>query len=82
MIFRSVMVLVGLVVSAAAIGCGGGSSSSGGEGGSGSTSQSYECCLNGEYYSCPSESAVNTCFDNSDPSGCSHTKSDPNGTCN
>jgi len=30
------------------------------------------CCLNGEYYDCPDDSALNKCTANpSDPSGCS-----------
>jgi hypothetical protein len=67
---------------AAALTACGGSGDDGGNGGSGSQSSSFECCRNGEYYSCSSESAVNACFDSGDTSGCNHTKSDPNGECN
>jgi hypothetical protein len=84
--FRSATTLVFLALSATLIACGGSSSSSGSNGAGGSsgtgTSQSFQCCLNGDYYDCPSESAMNTCFNNSDPSGCTHTHTDPSGMCN
>jgi hypothetical protein len=62
----------------ALVGCGSDTGSAGSTG----SSQSFECCLNGSYYDCPSEAAVNACFDKSDSSGCTFTKSDPSGNCN
>lgn len=79
MSLRSALFTISLLVSAAIIGCGGEGSSGSTSGGS---SESFECCINGEYFSCPSEAAVNACFDKSDSSGCKFTKSDPDGKCN
>jgi hypothetical protein len=80
MSFHRAWLVVCCAVALFAVGCGGdGGSSSGGGGGS---SQSFECCINGTYYSCPSETAVNACFNNNDPGGCSETRTDPSGSCN
>jgi hypothetical protein len=83
--FRTTMIFVFLAFSAAAIACGGGGS--GGSNGSGDstgagTTQSFQCCLNGDYYDCPSQGTVDACFNASDPSGCTHTHTDPTGNCN
>ncbi len=68
MSFRHAFAAVSLVILAALSGCGSeGSSSSGGSTG---TQSSASCCLNGSWYDCPSDSEATTCFDKSDPSGC------------
>ena len=78
-----VAVAVAAVGMTALTGCGGGVGTSGSGGsGSGTTaasgnnttsgSSSFECCLNGNHFTCPSEAAVNQCvdFNNPDPSAC------------
>ncbi len=55
-------------------GSGNGSSSGSGNGStSGSGSSSFECCLNDEHFTCPSQGAVDQCFNDFDPSACSPT---------
>jgi hypothetical protein len=64
-----------LVVFVGAMSCGGGTSSS--TGSTTSSSTTFDCCLNGQYYSCPSHSALDKCGDLNapDPSECTRDSS-------
>lgn len=35
------------------------------------TNQEAHCCLNGQFFDCPSASASKTCFDDAEPGDCS-----------
>jgi hypothetical protein len=77
-----VFCFVGVVLAAAAVGCGSKSDSSGaGSGGSAAagptsgshstgTGSTFDCCLNGAHFSCPSQGALDQCFNMFDPSQC------------
>jgi hypothetical protein len=84
--FKRVMGLIvaaGVMGMTTLVGCGGGEGKSG-SGGSGtgataasgndttSGSSGFECCLNGNHFTCPSQSAVEQCvdFNGPDPSAC------------
>lgn len=62
-----------LFTALAVVACGDSTSDSADDNGSGNTSgsSSATCCLNGAGYRCPSEAAVNKCFDDRDPGDCS-----------
>lgn len=40
-----------------------------------SSSSSYTCCLNGSFYTCPDQAAVDQCGSQMDPSGCNRDTS-------
>jgi hypothetical protein len=70
-------IVLGLVMLA---GCGGDDSN--GSASSGKGADSYTCCINGANYSCPNEAAFDKCAPPAlDPSGCTHTGDNPDGTC-
>jgi hypothetical protein len=74
------LVVIGSVASLG-VGCGSKDSSSSGSGsGSTSGSQQFTCCINGANYTCPNQATFDKCL--SDPSGCTHTGDNPNGSCN
>ena len=58
--------------------CGGDDS---GDSSSSSSSSSFTCCLNGEFYQCPSQDAVSKCTLADGPGECSRDSSKDN-TCN
>lgn len=61
------VMLASIALSFAAVGCGDDDDDGGGGGGSG---EAY-CCINGQFFDCPSGNAAEACFTSFEPGSCS-----------